>query len=185
MHRPLAVLLLAGLLLLSACRVERRARADDAGEPGGSDTTATLPARPAVEDSVRSVVSALHDALRDGDGARVGMLSAPGALLVDQEEGVRWRKIAGSQGAGGTGAGEGPLPGVLQGADDGLGWVRVRSDFVDLGSAALLVDHYRATVSGEEVPWTAVETHVLVRTGGGWRLRHLHRSRGLGREAGE
>lgn len=168
--------LLVLLLLLAGCRIEKRAEPAGVGADGAgpADTTVLVRAGGAVQDSVRSVVAAFHDALRVGDGARVAGLTVPGATLVDQEEGVQWRRDAGG----------GRLPEDLAASADGLGWRRVATDFGVRSDVALLVDSYSATVSGESVPWTAVETFVVVRTPAGWRIRHLHRSRGDGASAG-
>lgn len=162
--RAALVTTLAVGLLLSACRFERRP------EPRtgvGADTTVRVTGGP-VRDSVRAVVEAFHAALRVGDGSRVATLSVPGATIVDQEEGVEWRR-------GGSG---GRLPGPMSSGGVGLGWNRAGADFVAWDGSALLVERYRATVSGEAIPWTAVETFVLERTPAGWLIRHVHRSRG-------
>ena len=170
----LRAVLLVLLTLTAACRVERRPDLDES-EPGPTALVPELrggsePAR----DSVRQVVAAVNEALALGDVTRVAQLSAPGAVLIDQEEGVRWTR----QEAAST------LPRPLLGRGDGLGW-RVEStslDFLGDGGTALLSARYHASVSGESVPWTAVETWVLVRREGGWGLRYMHRSRGLGEE---
>ena len=169
----LRAVLLVLLTLTAACRVERRPDLDES-DPGPTALVPELrggsePSR----DSVRQVVAAVNEALALGDVTRVAQLSAPGAVLIDQEEGVRWTR----QEAAST------LPRPLLGRGDGLGWsVEATSlDFVGEGTA-LLSARYHASVSGESVPWTAVETWVLVRSDGGWRLRYLHRSRGLGEE---
>lgn len=170
----LRLVLVAVVVLASSCRIERRPdlTREDPGPTalvpelrGGSE-----PAR----DSVRVVVAAVNEALALGDVTRVAQLSALGAVLIDQEEGVRWsRQEAASI-----------LPRPLLGRSDGLSWsvAATRLDFLGDG-AALLSIRYRASVAGEGVPWTAVETWVLIRDGtAGWRLRYLHRSRGLGDE---
>lgn len=166
------LLLLALLVVTSACRIERRPDLleDDPGPTalvpelsGGSE-----PAR----DSVRQVVAAVNEALALGDVTRVAQLSAPGAILIDQEEGVRWTR----QEAAST------LPRPLLGRGDGLSWALADTGLDFLGDdTALLSARYHAAVSGEDVPWTALETWVLVRVDEvGWRLRYLHRSRGEG-----
>lgn len=169
--RPLLLLLLTGAFLLTtSCRFERR---PDAGSDSGTggDTVVRGTDDGALGDSVRAVVRAYHEALRVGDGSRVASLAVPGATLVDQEEGVEWRL--------GAGAGAGRrLPSPLGDEVTGLGWERTSSRFFAWGDAALLVDRYLATVSGEDVPWTAVETVVLQRAPDGWLIRHVHRSRG-------
>lgn len=162
-----AALLLAGAHL-SGCTVERR---PDLAE--GPDTTAFVPeerrATQAMRDSARAVVEAYHAALEVGDGARVAALAAPGATLVDQEEGVFWEV---------TGPEAGALPAPLTESASGLGWHRVRSDVQPLSDAILVVDRYEATVSGEPVRWSATESFVLVRSIEGWRILLAHRSRG-------
>lgn len=171
MIRRTALLLVLAVLGFGACTferrpdLERRASVEDTLSP----PTPSAP-RAAVEDSVRTILAAFRDALRLGDAARVAQLSAPGADLVDQEEHVLWTRVRGE---------EGPLPGPLDGRRQGLGWVLDDSFFDFLGDGALVVNRYHATVSGEAVPWSATETFVFVRTSEGWRLRHLHRSRGL------
>ncbi len=168
---PPVVAVLAVAALVSACRIERR---PDVAEkratptalvpnPGGGGAS---PAR----DSVLAVLGAFNDALALGDVTRVAQLSSPGAVLIDQEEGVHWtREDAASA-----------LPRPLLSQRDELGWrvVDRRVDFLD-DRTALVSTRYQASVSGEKVPWTAVESWVLVRTGLGWRVRYLHRSRGL------
>lgn len=153
---------------LTGCTVERRP--DLEGRP---DTTAFVPearrATAAMRDSARSVVEAYHEALDVGDGARVAALAAPGATIVDQEEGVFWQI---------SGPAAGPLPAPLSENSRGLGWSRVRSEVRPLADAILVVDRYEATVSGEPVRWGATESFVLVRTVDGWRILLAHRSRG-------
>jgi len=162
-----AALLLAGVYL-PGCAVERRPDLDE-----GPDTTAFVPeewrATEALRDSARAVIDALHTALEVGDGARVAALAAPGATIVDQEEGVFW-KVSGPD--------AGPLPAPLSEKVTGLGWRRVRSDVQPLADAILVVDRYEATVSGEPVRWSATESFVVVRAIEGWRILLAHRSRG-------
>ncbi|MGD2068110.1 MAG: DUF4440 domain-containing protein [Gemmatimonadota bacterium] len=162
-----AVLTLA-VLCGSGCRFERRPAPENGDDVAVPDTTIRVTAE-SVQDSVRAVVRAFHEALRVGDGSRVASLSVQGATVVDQEEGVEWRL--------GPGGGE-RLPSPFLGSRAGLGWERVSTDFVAWRDAALLVDRHRATVAGESVPWTAVETFVLERSDGAWLIRHVHRSRG-------
>ena len=166
--RPL--LALCALLVVASCTFERRP--DLAGSGEGDSTRPAVPSGPhaAAEDSVRAVVAAFREALRLGDVTRVAQLSTPDAALVDQEEHVHWSR---------SGSSESRLPAPLDGRREGLGWVLEDSSFDTLGASALLVNRYSATVSGEDVPWAAIETFVFVRTPEGWRLRHLHRSRGL------
>jgi hypothetical protein len=159
--------LLAIALLASACRFERRP--DLPGEGAGERASAAAqPGAMTLEDSVRAVASALDDALAVGDVARVALLSVPGATLIDQEEAVHWT----------LGDPETPLPQALAGRGGRFDWRLRTSRFVELGGAALLVNEYEATVVGSGVSWRAAETLIMVRTPEGWRLRHLHRSRG-------
>lgn len=162
-----AGLVAAALLASTSCRFERRPD-PNASSAGGTPLSVTSGP---VRDSIRAVVDAYHAALRVGDGSRVASLSVSGATVMDQEEGVEWRL---SPGAGGGGR----LPRPLSAEAVGLGWEREGTDFVAWEGSALLVDRYRATVSGEAVPWTAVETFVLERAGEEWLIRHVHRSRG-------
>lgn len=176
MSRPTALLVavLVAVPPLAGCTVERRADVD-----GRPDTTAFVPeerrATEALRDSARAVVDAYHEALTVGDGARVAVLSAPGATIVDQEEGVFLEL---------SGPGTGPLPSSLDERASGLGWRRVRSELRPLSDAVLLIDRYEATVSGEPVRWSATESFVLVREPEGWRILLAHRSRGETAEAG-
>lgn len=165
----------AALLLLlgaaSACRFERRPDLT-----GDEPVTATLyrppdyPTTP-VEDSVRGTVVAVTEAFAVGDGARVAQLTTREAILIDQEDEVRWTRAGGS-----------PLPRPLPSAERGLSWRMEGSSFALLSDGVALYSClFTASVTAEEVPWSAVESWILVRTEGGWRVRYLHRSRGLGR----
>lgn len=160
-------LLLVTALASSACRIERR---PDLPVDGGDVThePAVGATSTPVEDSVRAVVSAVGEALQVGDVARVARLTAPSAMLIDQEEAARWTRD--DPGA--------PLPRALSASGDGLVWTLERSHFDAMGAAGLLVNEYRAAVAPGAIQWKAVETFILVRTEEGWRLRHLHRSRG-------
>lgn len=168
---PAAVL--AAALLASACRFEKR---PDLAAREPADSTLYLRTGGAVtplEDSVRATITAVNEAFRLGDVARVAQLTTRDAVLVDQEDEVFWtRADAGSR-----------LPRPLRG-EDKLGWEPVGSTVSSLadGSELALV-RFQASVSGESVPWTAVESWLLERTDLGWRVRYLHRSRGLGRTA--
>ncbi len=173
MRTLVALGLAAGTLLGSACRFEKR---PDLRASRAADTTLYVrsgaPASPA-EDSVRSVITALNEAFRVGDGARVAQLTTPDVVLIDQEDEVYWTR----------GDEKARLPRPLRG-EDKLGWEPVGSTVSGLGDGSELATlRFRASVSGESVPWTAVESWLLVRTAQGWRLRYLHRSRGLGRTA--
>ena len=151
----------AALLLLlgaaSACRFERRPDLT-ADEP----VTATLyrppdyPTTP-VEDSVRGTVVAVTEAFAVGDGARVAQLTTREAILIDQEDEVRWTRAGGS-----------PLPRPLPSAERGLSWRMEGSSFALLSDGVALYSClFTASVTAEEVPWSAVESWILVRTEGG------------------
>jgi hypothetical protein len=136
------------------------------------DDTLAVPTGAAspVADSLRAIATALDEALAAGDVTRVAQLTVAGATLIDQEAGVRWSRANAA----------GPLPPALAASGDApLEWALTSSEPMPLGDqAAALVNEYHALVTGEGVPWKAVETFVFVRTDAGWRLRHLHRSRG-------
>lgn len=153
---------LAGCILflsLGACTFERRA---DPGEAGISALT--------TEDSIRAVVASLDAARRDGDlaaalglfdtDARVSPLIPPGS---ESTEGP-WRSP-------GDALAEEWTPGapVLR-----LDLLESRVEFPGTGTA-LVLNRYadEGTPTREAV---ALETMVLVRLGGEWRIRHLHRS---------
>lgn len=165
-------LLLAGLLMGTACRFEKR---PDLAAREPVDSTAirfTHGPRGPIEDSVRATIAAVTDAFRVGDVTRVAQLTTRDAVLIDQEDEIRWtRPDAAAR-----------LPRPLRNGDDGLGWEIDESSFSLLSDASALVSlRFRAAASGQPAPWTALETWVLVRDAGAWRLRYLHRSRGLGR----
>lgn len=165
--RPCAGLL--ALALLAGCTVEPRA---DTGNRGGAVGSEAASAADAAGDSasVLDVVSAFHDALRVGDVARVVALSVPGAVLVDQEEGVRWQ----------VGAADARLPGPLDGSrgGGGLTWRVAERRVRPAGDARVVTLRWQAVIAGEPVEWWGVESLVLVPTSDGWRLTHVHRSRG-------
>lgn len=152
----------------SGCTVEPRA--DTRGEPGGASGAPAEIEAGADSSAVLQVVAAFHDALRVGDVARVAALSAPGATLVDQEEGIRWQ----------VGGGEERLPSALdagQGAG-GLNWTVAERSVRPAGDARVVTLRWQAVIAGEPVEWWGVESLVLVPTEEGWRLTHVHRSRG-------
>lgn len=165
--------ILALLVVTQGCRFERRPDLRASTDTTGFADTTAQPVVPgqAIHDSLRVVVSAYHEALRVGDASRVASLTVPGTVIVDQEEGVEWRR-----GDGGSEV----LPQPLDPASTGFGWTRVGSEIQVFEETALLVHRYQVTVSGEEVPWTAVESFLLARTPEGWRIRFSHRSRGTG-----
>jgi ketosteroid isomerase-like protein len=160
-------------LLVLGCTIEPRA--DTRGAPSG-------PALPAdtnpetLDASVESVVDALAEALRVGDGARVAALAADGVTLIDQEEGVVWTSASAA----------GPLPSALSmgAVAGGLSWTLVSREISPIGTGRLVVSRYRADVAGEPVDWWAVETLIIEPVEGQWRVRHLHRSRGPLKAAG-
>jgi ketosteroid isomerase-like protein len=164
------VLLLAwSAVFVAGCRFERRPAlsSEDAPPPNGAPAGSALGAP--LEDSVEAVVRALAEALDVGDVSRVAQLTVPGATLIDQEEGRRWSREDAAA----------PLPrALLTAADGALSWVLADSKLTPFTDTALLVNEYHAYVTGESVPWKAVETLLLIRTPEGWRVRHLHRSRG-------
>jgi ketosteroid isomerase-like protein len=170
--RPRHLLLLVALVLGSACRFEKR---PDLAASEPVDSVLSPPAGGSgglVEDSVRATIAAVSGAFGMGDVTRVAQLTTPDAVLIDQEDEVRWTRLDAAA----------ELPRPLSGGNDGLSWELDGSTFSLLSDDSALVSvRYHATVSGEGVPWTAVESWVLVRDAGGWRLRYLHRSRGLGR----
>jgi ketosteroid isomerase-like protein len=120
--------------------------------------------------SVLRVVDAFHDALRVGDVARVASLSVPGTTLVDQEDGVRWR----------LGGEESRLPSSLDASpgSGGLTWEVAERSVRRAGDARVVTLRWQAVIAGEPVEWWGVESVVLVPTDEGWRLTHVHRSRG-------
>jgi hypothetical protein len=164
----LRLALIGTLITTWACTLERRP--DLEPENGAASVAGQEASARSTADSVDAVMAAFHEALALGDGARVTALTAPGAVLVDQEEGVRWERATDSNP---------DLPSPLALGGDGLGWRMTDASFTPLGdSASLLVREYRARVEGEEVPWSAVESLVLVHVNGAWRVRYLHQSRG-------
>jgi ketosteroid isomerase-like protein len=164
--------LLVGTLLGTACRFERR---PDLGARQAGDTTLFFRSGGAsdpVQDSVRAVITALDEAFRVGDITRVAQLTTRDVVLIDQEDEVYWTRADAAR-----------LPRALRG-EDKLGWEPTGTTVAALADGSELATlRFQASVSGESVPWTAVESWLLVRTEQGWRLRYLHRSRGLGRTA--
>lgn len=159
------VLLLAVPLVVSACTFERRPdRRNGDEEP---DTAAVTRAE-ILEDSVEATVDAFVEALRAGDASRaVGMLHAR-ATLYDEETGRRWGPMQVDS----------LLPGPMGREGEELRWESSDSWVEVYDPAAVVVRRYRDAASREAAPWTALETYVLVRTDGGWAIRHLHRSQG-------
>ena len=165
--RPLAALFAAVLCL--ACRLERRP------DGPGSEPAPDAPAASGNEaDSAQDVIGAMALALAAGDPARVSEVSTGDAVLIDQDERVRWTRADSV----------GPLPAPLPVSERDLGWRLRDSSFMRLSpDAALLSLRYQASVSVDSIPRSAVESWVLVRTDGSWKVRYLHRSRGLGGSA--
>ena len=167
--RAAGALLVVGTLV-SACRFEKRpdlaGNQDASGIPDGPSVPPSGP----VEGSARAVLMAMSDAFGSGDGARAAQLTTPDAILFDQEERVRWIRSDEAT----------RLPPALPDGTDGPGWHLVESSFFLLGpDAAFFSFYYQALPSADPLPRIAVESWVLVRTDAGWRVRYLHRSRGL------
>ena len=156
--------------LVSACRFEKRPDLETNGATRDTPYGPSIPLGSPVEDSVRAVLVAMNDAFGLGDGARVAQLTTRDAVLFDQDERVRWMRSDATA----------PLPPPLSGSADGFGWRLVESTFSRLSpDAALLSLRYQAAPSTDPLPRTAAESWVLLRTEAGWRVRVLHRSRGL------
>lgn len=147
----------------SACQFERRP--DLAGE-FVTETPLALPST-SLEDSVRMTVEAMIDAFAASDSALVVALTTPDAVLIDHAGGLRWTRAAG---------------GPLHDPGNGLTW-----SVEDLAVAALtdgfalLSSRFTVPDAAEDVPPSAVETWLLIRTDSGWRVHYLHRSQGAGR----
>lgn len=146
------------LLLLGGCTFERRVLpGDEAGVPA-----------PDAGDSIRMVVSSLDEALRDGDLAAARSLFDADARISSMvpspgEDGGSWRSPDAALGSdippGGGGA-----------------WTLVDSSVeVPTPGTAVVLNQYAAA---GDPPGSArvLETLVLVRREGAWRIRHLHRS---------
>lgn len=162
------------LVLVAAaagCHFEHRPEGrNDAGEAADGADTLDLSGAAPVTDSVRVAVQGFEEALQAGDLSRaVGALHER-ATLYDEESGGRWDPSQADS----------LLPGSLQRRGEQLQWNLRESSVTLFGEAALVVNRYQASISRESTPWTAMETYVLLRTPAGWRIRHLHRSRGLG-----
>lgn len=165
---PRALLAVVVVWSAVACTVEPRA---DTGSGGRGDPATAFEAGAEGDSaSVLAVVSAFHDALRVGDVARVAALAVPGAMLVDQEEGIRWR----------VGADDARLPSALDAGrgSGGLDWTVAQRSVRVAGDARVVTLRWQAVIAGEPVEWWGVESLVLVPTEAGWRLTHVHRSRG-------
>ena len=162
-----AGILVAFGTVASACRLEKR---PDLEEAQGAGDAPSLSSVSSVEDSARAALVALSDALESGDGARVARLTTQDVILFDQDERAPWTRSDSIS----------LLPPALSGGLDGLGWRAVESSFFLLGrDAAFFSLSYQASPAAEQLSRTALESWVLVRTEAGWRVRYLHRSRGL------
>lgn len=164
--------LLVSVLLPSCvawgCEFQRRPEARNGGPDGGSERVGAPPSAPTeARDSVGATVAAFQEALEAGDVSRaVGLLTAE-ATLHDAESGGRWD----------LSSADSLLPGPL-GRGGELRWMSGPTGITVFSDGALVVKRYRANIAGEDAPWTATETYVLLRTEEGWRIHHLHRSRG-------
>lgn len=154
-----AAVVLVASLTAGACSFERRPD-PLAGATGSQATT--------VEDSVRAVALALDGARRLGDLAAAAALfesSARTTPLHPEERGAgRWL-TPGEALAGGW------APGTVNPHPEEV----LESSVELLGGGSALVLNTLVDPEAEGMP-AALETLVLVRTPGGWRIRHLHRS---------
>jgi hypothetical protein len=167
--RAVGIVFVVGALV-SACRLEKRPDLKTNDALSDTSYSPSVPLDSSVEDSARAVLVAVSDAFGLGDEVRVAQLTTPDVILFDQDEQVRWMS---SEAAARL------PPALMDGADD-LSWHLVESSFFWLGSdAAFFSLRYQASPSADSLRWTAVESWVLVRTDTGWRVRYLHRSRGL------
>lgn len=150
------------------CTVEPRADTRTRDENGAVVSPVEEPGADSA--AVLQVVDAFHDALRVGDVARVAALSVPGTTIVDQEDGVRWR----------LGGNDARLPSPLDAGpgSGGLTWQVAERSVRVAGEARVVTLRWQAIIAGEPVEWWGVESVVLVPTDEGWRLTHVHRSRG-------
>ena len=167
MRAVLAALLLT-LTAAPGCRFERRPDLPTDRELSLGTPASLEPAGTPAEDSARAVVISLAEALEVGDVARVARLTVPESVLIDQEEAVRWSHANPDS----------PLPRSLSAGEDAPDWRLETSAYLPLGEGAVLIYEYQALTQEEAPAARAVETFVLVRTELGWRLRHMHRSRG-------
>jgi ketosteroid isomerase-like protein len=159
-------LLFAALLLLGACTFERRADVGSERALPGEGVELPEGSTTPAEDSIRAIVAAVGEALRVGDASRVALLTAPGATLVDAEAGTFWTRddLMGT------------LPRQLEDRETPQTWSLERSRITRFGDAALLVDEYHVAEASVQPESRAIETLLLVRSDGGWRLAHLHRA---------
>jgi ketosteroid isomerase-like protein len=158
------ILLLAALLLGSACRFEKRPDLA-AREPADS---IYLPGVGPVQDSVMAIIDAIIEAFRVGDVSRVAQLTTRDAVLLDRDGEIRWTRPDAAA----------PLPPPLRGGADSVAWRLERSSFALLTDGVALASlelHGEAAVDSASA--SAVESWVAVREAPGWRVRYLHRSR--------
>lgn len=151
----------AALLLLSAaCTFERR---PDPRAPRDPEVPS------AARDSVAAVVAALDDARRRGDLASALLLFDTAARVTAPPQGgaIPPRFLPARDAL----AAEGGAPGSP--APEPLALVESTVELVGT-STALALNRYGPSVGTGEA--FALETLVLVRSGGGWRIRHLHRT---------
>lgn len=155
---------LLAVALCAGCRLERRPDAP------GTEVAIDQPALDAATDSAEAVLGAMTSALEGGDPSRVSQLATPDAVLIDQTEGIRWTRAEAT----------GPLPPAMHAGTGELGWRLLDSSYSRLApEAALFSLRYGASVSEDTIPRTALESWVIVREEGSWKVRYLHRSRGL------
>lgn len=164
---PTIVRVALAVLLLAGCTFERR---PDVENGDGTPDTAAVTRDEILRDSVEAIVDGFVGALRAGDVSRAVSMLDDRATLYDQETGRRWDPTAVDS----------LLPGPLERDGEALHWEPSDTWTEVYDQAALVVRRYRATISREAAPWTAMETYVLVRADGEWAIRHLHRSRGPG-----
>jgi hypothetical protein len=158
-----ALLLLVGAA--SACRFERRTDlVEDEPVLAALYRAPDHPTTP-FEDSVRAAVIAVSDALGASDSAAVVRLTTPDAVLIDQDEAIRWTRVGGT------------LPRSLA-HDASLSWRIQATSFGPIGSDGALYSVLLEAAPPEAEPRSAVESWVVVRTDAAWRVRYLHRSRG-------
>jgi len=159
---------LVAAVLCAACQLERRPDAP------GTELAVDQPVQAAATDSAEAALTAMTSALEAGDPARVSQLATADAVLIDQTEGIRWTRADSAS----------PLPAPMRASTGGLGWRLLDSSSSRLApDAALFSLSYAASVSVDTIPRTALESWVMVRTDGSWKVRYLHRSRGLASSA--
>lgn len=151
--------------------MRRRLRRSSTAVAAALTLLAWLPAAGAAQaadappaDSVKAVVHAFHGALATGDSARALDLLHPDVRVF---EGGHAETL--SEYRAGHLAADMEFSGSVERS--------VVSESVSgRGDRALYLSDYRmtGTFRGEEVDARGTETMVLVRTGDGWRIRHIH-----------